>query len=144
MIRDTAGGRTGEERSLQRGNLVSSPDGSPIRVLHVIAWLNRGGIETWLMNMLRAADRGEVAMDFLCQGPGEGATAGEARELGATVAWMRLGLRPWRFIRRAADLMRDRYDVVHAHLGPGSGPALDAAARAGVPAIVKLRIPDSV
>jgi hypothetical protein len=36
-----------------------------IRVLHVLGGMNRGGIETWLMNILRSIDRDRIQMDFL-------------------------------------------------------------------------------
>ena len=37
----------------------------PIRVLHVLGAMNRGGVETWLMHVLRRIDRERFAMDFL-------------------------------------------------------------------------------
>jgi hypothetical protein len=33
-----------------------APD-RPIRILHVVGGLNRGGVETWLLNVLRHIDR---------------------------------------------------------------------------------------
>ena len=37
----------------------------PIRVLHVVTTMNRGGLETMLMNYYRHIDRNEVQFDFL-------------------------------------------------------------------------------
>jgi hypothetical protein len=37
----------------------------PIRVLHIVGAMNPGGVESWLMALLRYADRAEIAMDFL-------------------------------------------------------------------------------
>ena len=40
---------------------------APKRVLHVVRAMNRGGVETWLMHLLRRMDRRRVGMDFLVQ-----------------------------------------------------------------------------
>ena len=37
----------------------------PVRVLHVVTTMNRGGLETMLMNYYRHIDRQEVQFDFL-------------------------------------------------------------------------------
>ena len=37
----------------------------PLRILQVVGNLNRGGTETWLMNVLRHLDRDRYQMDFL-------------------------------------------------------------------------------
>ena len=42
----------------------------PIRVLHVVVNMNRGGAETLLMNLYRNIDRSKVQFDFLTCKPG--------------------------------------------------------------------------
>ena len=37
----------------------------PIRVLHVVTYMGRGGLETMLMNYYRHIDRTKVQFDFL-------------------------------------------------------------------------------
>lgn len=37
----------------------------PIRVLHVIGSMNRGGAETMIMNLYRHIDRNKVQFDFV-------------------------------------------------------------------------------
>ena len=37
----------------------------PIRVLHVLGAMNRGGVETWLMHVLRHLDRKNFLTDLL-------------------------------------------------------------------------------
>ena len=37
----------------------------PRRILHVLGGMNRGGIETWLMQILQHIDRDRFQMDFL-------------------------------------------------------------------------------
>ena len=40
-------------------------ESSPIRVLHVVTYMGRGGLETMLMNYYRQIDRNRVQFDFL-------------------------------------------------------------------------------
>ena len=37
----------------------------PIRVLHVVTHMNRGGLETMIMNYYRHIDRTKIQFDFL-------------------------------------------------------------------------------
>ena len=37
----------------------------PIRILHVVTYMGRGGLETMLMNYYRQIDRSKVQFDFL-------------------------------------------------------------------------------
>ena len=37
----------------------------PIRVLHVVTYMGRGGLETMLMNYYREIDRDKIQFDFL-------------------------------------------------------------------------------
>ena len=39
--------------------------GSPLRILHVVVNMNRGGAETLIMNLYRNIDRSKVQFDFL-------------------------------------------------------------------------------
>jgi len=56
-----------------------------MRVLHLINAFQPGGIETWLLRMLKAVPRDEVAMDFCCKGANTGLRAPDAEALGAAV-----------------------------------------------------------
>ncbi|MBD2609284.1 hypothetical protein H6G81_33475 [Scytonema hofmannii FACHB-248] len=38
-----------------------------IRILHVVGLMDRGGLETWLMQVLRNCDRQRFQMDFLVE-----------------------------------------------------------------------------
>ena len=40
-----------------------------MRILHVVGKLDRGGAETWLVQVLRHIDRQKYQMDFLVQLP---------------------------------------------------------------------------
>lgn len=39
--------------------------GNPLRILHVVVNMNRGGAETLVMNLYRNVDRSKVQFDFL-------------------------------------------------------------------------------
>ena len=40
----------------------------PIRILHIVTYMGRGGLETMLMNYYRSIDRTKVQFDFLTHG----------------------------------------------------------------------------
>ena len=107
----------------------------PIRVLHVVGGMNRGGVETWLMHLLRRVDRGRLQMDFLVQTDSPCAYDAEIRDLGCAD----------HFLSRASASMDPRpkpapnscaygpYDVVHSHVHRFSGFVLKVAQACGVP-----------
>ncbi|MFH0822040.1 MAG: glycosyltransferase [Pseudomonadota bacterium] len=108
--------------------------GSLIRVLHVITWFRRGGVETQLLNMLSAYDRSRFQMDACVIGPEAGYLADRARELGASILSCRRSPDLWSFSRRFARLLKGRvYHVVHSHAEAWSGATLRGAYMAGVP-----------
>jgi len=105
-----------------------------VRVLHVLGQLNRGGVETWLMNVLRSIDRSAFRMDFLVQRTEPGAYDDEARQLGSDVIPCPAP-DPLTFARNFRRVLRQRgpYDVVHSHVHAYSGWVLRLAAKEGVP-----------
>ncbi len=107
-----------------------------LRVLHLITWLNRGGIEIWLLELAEEAGRLGVEMDFACKGASEGALASRARALGCQVYRIPLGLEHARFVAGLRSLLRtNAYDVVHCHLDAYSGIAVGTACLCGVPCV---------
>ena len=109
--------------------------GSARRILHVVSSLERGGIELWLLQMLRAIDRDRYRMDFLVLNDHPGVFAPEVRALGSRVHLCPDPKRLWRMQRRVSKLMRDDgpYDVLHSHVHHYGGLVLRLAARAKVP-----------
>ena len=107
----------------------------PVRILHAVRIMNRAGIETWLMHLLRHFDRREVAMDFLVQTNCAGAYDEEIRSLGARIFPCLSPSRPWRYVREMHRVLREYgpFDVVHSHNYFYSGLDLRVAAQAGVP-----------
>jgi len=120
-------------------NADSSP--GPIRVLHSIGSLNAGGIETWLMNLVRQ-NSPAVHFDFIVE-VADGVYEAEAVRLGCVIhhhpSRSRLrkrlevvGLVPAsQFLARV--LAAERYDVFHVHGEEFMGDAVRVAAASGVP-----------
>ncbi len=103
-----------------------------VRVLHLVHWLNRGGLEVWLRSLVRHVDRAQVAMDVCCKGPSVGILADDFRASGAQVHHLPLGWTHLPFGRRLAGLLRQgRYDILHVHTGIASGYPCRVAAGAG-------------
>jgi glycosyltransferase involved in cell wall biosynthesis len=96
--------------------------------------MDRGGVETWLMQMLRHIDRGRFQMDFLVHTARPGAYDDEIEVLGSRVIPCLGARRPWTY---AANFSRQLaaygpYDIVHSHVDAFSGYVLMLAQRAGV------------
>jgi glycosyltransferase involved in cell wall biosynthesis len=107
---------------------------SRVRVLHVIGRMNRGGVETWLMQLLRTVDRERLELHFAVTKPERGHYDDEIRELGARIFPCPGASGPFEFGRRFLAVLRDEgpWDVVHSHLHHYSGLVLALARRAGV------------
>jgi glycosyltransferase involved in cell wall biosynthesis len=107
----------------------------PIQVLQVISRMGRGGIETWLMNVLRNIDRERFKFDFLVYTTQACAYDDEIRALGSRILPC---IPPSRAIPHTQDLRRvmtteGPYDVVHTHGSSAVGHTLRMAAWAGIP-----------
>lgn len=107
----------------------------PVRVLHVLGRLRRGGVETWLMHVLRNIDRHRFRFDFLVHSVTPGDYDDEVRSLGSRIfpcpdpRYLR------RYARRFRAILSEHgpYDVVHSHVHHYSGFVLRLAHQAGVP-----------
>ncbi len=107
----------------------------PIRILHVVGGMNRGGIETWLMHILRRIDRDRFQMDFLVHTTQPCAYDEEIRALGSKIIPCLYPSQPWMYADNFKRILResDPYDVVHSHVHHFSGYILRLAQQAGVP-----------
>jgi glycosyltransferase involved in cell wall biosynthesis len=105
------------------------------RVLHLVGGLARGGIETWLMHVLRTIDRDQYPMDFLVWSPVPQEYDEEALALGARIFRGPHVHKPRAYGEFLKKVLRDYgpYDVVHSHLHHSSGYALRVAAQCGIP-----------
>lgn len=109
--------------------------GSPLRILHVVVNMNRGGAETLIMSLFRNIDRTNIQFDFLTCKPG--IFDEEIVQLGGRVhripyitdvGHLNYMRRLHQFFTKYPD-----YRIIHAHLDKMSGFILRAAKRAGIP-----------
>jgi glycosyltransferase involved in cell wall biosynthesis len=107
---------------------------SRIRVLHVVHRLDRGGVETWLVQLLRQIDRSRFTFDFLIHSAEPGAYDDEVRALGANIYPCLRPSRPISYARTFRQILRENgpYDVVHSHVQHFNGVVLAIAAAGNV------------
>jgi glycosyltransferase involved in cell wall biosynthesis len=115
-----------------------------IRVLHVVGGLGVGGVEQWLVQVMREADRERFHFDFLVHHDDDGIHLAPARALGAGVLVDHLAVKPsgdisrivdaGQYVSRLRQILRvGKYDVVHTHQHHFSSLAVFAAFHASVP-----------
>ncbi len=105
-----------------------------MRILHVLGTMDPGGVETWLINVLRYIDRDQLEFHFCTFGPHPGLFAGEVEKLGGRMVPCPRGLNPWSFRRRFRKILREgKYDAVHSHVTLFSGVVLRWAQAEGIP-----------
>jgi glycosyltransferase involved in cell wall biosynthesis len=107
----------------------------PIRILHVVGGMDTGGVETWLMHVLRKIDRDRYKFDFLTHTTKPCFYDEELRALGCRITPCLHPTRPLCYARNFRRIMRKHgpYDVVHSHVHHFSGFPLMLAHWAGVP-----------
>jgi len=105
------------------------------RVLQVLGGLGAGGIETWLVNVLKIINTEQVTWDFVVNTPSGGVYGKELTAMGSRIFVCGAHQLPPVFSRRLARILTANgpYDVVHVHLHFYSGLALRVAHRFGVP-----------
>jgi glycosyltransferase involved in cell wall biosynthesis len=115
--------------------LATGETSRPIRILHVVGGMNRGGIETWLMHLLRHIDCDRFKMDFLVHSMSPGAYDNEIDTLGSRIFQGPNPSKLWKYSGAFEQIIRQYgpYDIVHAHVHNFSGYVLRAAKHAGVP-----------
>jgi len=106
-----------------------------IRVLHIVGGMNRGGIETWLMHVLRHIDCERFQMDFMVHTAKPCAYDDEIRALGSRILPCLHPSRPWRYAKNFRRIVAayGTYDIVHSHVAHYSGYTLRLAQRARIP-----------
>src|SRR6476661_2448436 len=97
---------------------MTSVDRQTIRILHVVGGMNRGGVETWLMHVLRHIDREHFRMDFLVHTALPCAYDEEIRSLGSEIIPCLHPSRPWRYAQHFRRILKENapYNVVHSHV----------------------------
>lgn len=90
-----------------------------IRVLQIVSAMNRGGLETFIMNIYRNIDRNIVQFDFLVHTDKEGDYDREILELGGNIYSVPSRREGIFENRQALDRFfksNDKYNVVHQHV----------------------------
>jgi glycosyltransferase involved in cell wall biosynthesis len=108
----------------------------PIRILHIVGGMVRGGIETWLMHILRHIDRNRIQMDFLVHTTEPCPYDDEIRHLGSQIIPCPLQRwNPWIYAANFNRIINEfgPYDIVHSHVHHFSGYVLNLAKQASIP-----------
>lgn len=105
------------------------------RVLQVVTYMGRGGIETMLMNYYRRIDRTKIQFDFLVHRDFRADYDDEIKALGGHIYRVPpMNPASGSYRKALADFFREHpYRVVHCHLNYMSGIVLAFARKAGVP-----------
>lgn len=109
---------------------------SLIRVLHIVTYMGRGGLETMIMNYYRNMDRSKVQFDVLTHRQERYDFDDEIEALGGKIYHMPK-LNPWshRYIKALEKFFEQHseYKIVHSHIDCMSAVPLMIARNAGVP-----------
>ncbi len=107
-----------------------------VRILHVVTYMGRGGLETMLMNYYRHMDREKIQFDFLVHRDFEADYDAEILALGGKIYRMPR-LIPWSRSYKAGlrsfFAAHPEHKTVHVHQDCLSSVALQCAAESGVP-----------
>lgn len=107
-----------------------------LRVLHVVFGMDRGGIETFIMNIYRNIDRSKIQFDFLVHTQDEKAYDNEIRSMGGNIFYV--SPRSEGVLKNKRELnkffsVNNNYKIVHQHASSLSYiEPLKAAKRFGI------------
>ena len=106
-----------------------------IRVLHSVSNMDRGGIETMLMNFYRNIDRSKVQFDFLANKPQAGDYDEEIRSLGGKIYVSPGFMNYKKYVEYMTDLFKQNpeYKIIHTHNGSLMFYALKSAQKNNIP-----------
>jgi len=106
-----------------------------VRVLHVLGAMNRGGVETWLMHVLRHIDEGSFQTDLLVHTDQPAAYDSEVLALGSRILRCPHAVNPSLYARQFLKIIRlnGPFDVLHSHVHHFSGFILALGRIAGIP-----------
>ncbi|HDY88950.1 MAG TPA: glycosyltransferase family 1 protein [bacterium] len=104
------------------------------KILHVVNRMDIGGVEVWLMNVLRNIDRDKYHFIFCCLSDSQGCFDEEIRSLGAEMISCSLNEGYRKFTKNFKKILKDiKPDIVHSHLHFFSGYILKLASKNKIP-----------
>lgn len=109
-----------------------------IRVLHYVGIMNRGGMETFIMNLYRNVDREKIQFDFAVHGENAGDFEQEILSMGGKFYYFpHMRKNPVKYRKAWRDFWKEnkgKYRVFHVHTNSLANTiALEEAARAEIP-----------
>lgn len=107
-----------------------------VKVLYINGGImNRGGIESFMMNYFRHIDRNRVQIDFVVHGYEQGAYDDEIERLGGKIFRVPIKSRhPFRYKRELRKIFATgEYAIVHSHADAMSAWILKIAKQCGIP-----------
>lgn len=109
----------------------------PIRVLHVVGIMNRGGTENLLMNLYRKIDKSKIQFDFLVHQKMEGVFDQEIESLGGKVYHIDYVTKVghFKYKKNLLDFFNSHlgYSIVQVHMNAMNGLVLKSAKDAKIP-----------
>lgn len=112
----------------------------PIRILHVLGRLDRGGAETMVMNLYRSMDRERIQFDFILHTTDECSYTKEVHELGGRIyAVPAYSLKTAGTYRKAWKTFfaeHPEYRILHSHVRSTASLYLPLAKRYGLTTII--------
>jgi glycosyltransferase involved in cell wall biosynthesis len=106
-----------------------------MRILHALGKLDRGGVETWLVQLLGQVDRSQYEIDFLVHTTVPGAYDDQVKAMGAKIIPCLHTSNPLQYAWNFRSMLKTYgpYDCVHSHVHHYSGYVLLLARLCGVP-----------
>jgi len=104
----------------------------PKKIVHVLGAMDIGGVESWLMTILRNADKEQYIHEFIVHRDKKAYFDEEIKQLGSTKYVCTTDNMPTYPFRLYNLLRQIKPDVVHSHVHSFSGLVLMVAAMAGV------------
>lgn len=105
----------------------------PVRVLHVVSIMRRGGVENMIMNLYRRMNQEKIKFDFIVHGKEIGSYEQEIKDSGGRVFHVRTKRES--FFGNLSDIEKvvreNNYKIIHVHQDAMSMFALKAAQKAG-------------
>jgi glycosyltransferase involved in cell wall biosynthesis len=110
--------------------------GEPIRILHILGSLNRGGAETMIMNLYRNIDRSKIQFDFVVHTANKCDYDDEIREMGGIIHNVPryIGKNHFKYKKAWYELFESHpeYKIIHGHMRSTAAIYLKIAKKYGL------------